>query len=1105
MDSTFPVTINLLVAGMCFLALWCTIFYTEVVIEVLNRFFILPMFCWVTNIRKSKSHQKNKTMASSSSLTLLAPPSSLPHIWVHHVFPSFHGADVRTNFLSHVLKELRSKGIDLFIDNNLERSKSIGPALIEAIRGSKIAIVFLSKNYASSTWCLNELLEIMKCREEFGQTVVPLFYQVDPTDIKKQTGDFGKVFRKTYRGKTKEEIRRWKRALTEVAQIAGFHSTNGKPEAEMIEDIATDVSNKLNLSAPCSDFDGLVGMESHMTKLGPLLRLDSDDVRKIGILGPRGIGKTTIARFLFNRHSPDFRLSVFMDSIKQKHAIMACSDDYGVKLDLQKQFMYQLTNEKDIKVSHPGVIKDRLKDKKVLVVLDDVDRSVQLEAMAKENSWFGAGSRIIITTQNQNVLKASGIDYTYRVNLPSENEGFQMFSMYAFGQKRSKHIYNPNVWKVRCLAGDLPLGLRVMGSYFQGISPGQDWIEALSRLNTNLDQNEEIASVLKLTYDTLHDEEKSLFLHIACFFAKESVDIVESCLATCFYNVTQGLHILVKKYQIHLYNGYIEMAELLVQLGRKIMREEHVSEPGKRRFLHDAKEIEEVLNDDKTGSSNVRGIDLNEDITCTSERAFERLSKLQFLRINGLGINPQSMNYIPKKLRVLSWRQFQLTCFPSSFNPNFLVKLEMQYSGLKKLWEGTQSLSNLKWMDLSESKRLKKLPDLSTATNLYDLNLCGCLSLVELPFSIGNAINLQQLNLSFCSSLVKLPSSIGNAINLIKLHLSGCSSLVDLPSSIGNAINLRFLVLIYCISLVKLPSSIGNAINLEVLNLSNCSSLVDLPASMRNLGRLSRLYLQNCSKLEVNLANINFESLEELDLSDCFSLKSYSESSTDTQELDSWRGRISRLRHLKLSGMKKLVSLPQLPNSVVELDAEDCESLKRLDCSFRNPGIRLNFLNCFQLNQEAKDLIIQTPTTRHTVFPGGEVPKCFPYQSYGSSLTVKLNQTPLGKSTKFMVCICAGEGRRISEWGYVGYIIKSKGNIVTSAGKRVDSFFPGHLYTFEVEVETKKLTSKKLVFEFGYLQKESYNPESPDTYQLKKLSNMLEIKQCGITPGGPFY
>ncbi|KAF8085334.1 hypothetical protein N665_0671s0013 [Sinapis alba] len=1129
MDSY--ISIAHLVAAICFLALLGAMF----------------------SIRKSRSHQENKTTASSS-LTVLSPPSLSPPNWIHHVFPSFHGSDVRTHFLSHVLKELKSKAIDLFIDNDIERSKSIGPELVEAIKGSRIAIVLLSKNYASSTWCLNELVEIIKCREKFGQTVMSIFYQVDPTDVKKQTGDFGKVFKKTCKGKTEEEIRRWKHALTEVAQIAGFHSTNGKTEAEMIEDIAIDVSNKLNLSAPCSDFNTLVGIESHMTRMGPLLQLDSDEVRKIGILGPSGIGKTTIARSLFNRHSQDFQLSIFMDNIKSKYARPACSDEYSVMLYLQKQLMSQLTNEMGIKIPHLGVAKDRLKDKKVLVVLDDVDRSVQLEAMAKETSWFGPGSRIIITTQDENVLKASGIEHIHRVNLPSYDEALQMFCMYAFDQKYPKDGFHELACKARDLVGRLPLGLKVMGSYFRGMYE-QDWTEALSRLRIHLDRDGEIASILKFGYDALNDEDKRLFIHISCFFSGEPVHVVERCLEKCFEDVRQGLRILSEKSLISWESGRVYMAELLVQLGRQIVRKESVSEPAKRQFLNDASDIGEVLSDDKADSSSVIGIDFQEyeEITWKSERAFERLSNLQFLRILGRGVNPRK----------------------------FLIQLDMTFSGLKKLWKETKPLKNLKWMDLSYSKRLKELPNLSTATNLQELNLRACSSLVKLPSSIGNAINLQILNLSECSKLVKLPSSIGNIFNLQELNLRACSSLVKLPSSIGNAFNLQFLDLFGCSSLVKLPSSIGNAINLKILDLEccsslvklpssiwnivnlqelnlkycsslteltssvwnianlekldlsgcsslvelpsvenainlrelnlihcsslvklpysignainlqklylcHCSSLVELPSSMRNLRKLSELEIRQCSKLEVNLANINLESLGELDISNCSLLKSYS---TDVEELVSWVEGVSYLHRLVLNGMKKQVSLPQLPDSILELDAEDCESLERLDCSFRNPDIRLNFRYCFRLNQEARDLISLMQTSEYAVFPAGEVPMCFTYRSPGSSLTLKLNQTPLGTSTKFKVCFICGDEEKSSVryWGdaFACCIITSGGNALTYCYKEVGRFLTGHLYTFEVEVETEEVISTELVFEFEV----NWVPDN---------SKICDIKECGI-------
>ncbi|CDY24834.1 BnaA08g14760D [Brassica napus] len=592
-------------AAICFYALLGTVFFN----------------------RKSRSHQENKTMASSS-LTRLAPPSSLPPNCKHQVFPSFHGVDVLENFLSHIVKEFKSNAIDLFIDNNIERSKSIGPALIEAIRGSRVAIVLLSKNYASSTWCLNELVEIMECREEVGQTVIPIFYQVNPTDIKKQKSYFGKVFRKTCKGKRNEEIQRWKHALTDVAQIEGYHSINWFNESEMIEYIATDVSNKLNLSAPSSDFDGFV-------------------------------------------------------------------------------------------------------------------------------------------------------------NFPSDDEALQMFCMYAFDQKYPKDGFEELACEVVSLVGRLPLGLKVMGSYFRG-SFEQEWTEALPKLRTHLDRDGEIASILKFSYDSLCDEDKRLFLHIACFFNCEKVGIVEDCLAKCFSDVRHGRRVLAKKslISINMDWGTIEMTRLLVQLGRKIVREQSVNEPGKRQFLNDAIEICEVLSDDRADSSSVIGINVEtyEDVECTSERAFERLHNLQFLRIPGKGVNPQSINYISQKLKVLIWLNSEMTCFPSNFNPKFLVKLEMMSSKLKKLWEETKPLNNLKWMNLSRSRRLEELPDLSTATNLYDLDLSYCSSLVKLPSSIGNAINLQSLHLSFCSNLVEIPPSIGNAVNIKKNSLIHCSSLlVSLP------------------------------------------------------------------------------------------------------------------------------------------------------------------------------------------------------------------------------------------------------------------------------------------------------------------------------------
>ncbi|XP_019097991.1 PREDICTED: disease resistance protein TAO1-like isoform X1 [Camelina sativa] len=434
--------------------------------------------------------------------------------------------------------EFQRMGITPFVDNEIKRGESIGPELIRAIRGSKIAIILLSRNYASSKWCLDELVETMKCREELGQTVMAVFHKVDPSDVKKLTGDFGKVFRKTCAGKSKEDTERWRQALAEVATIAGYHSSNWDNEAAMIKKIATDISNILINSTPSRDFDGFVGMRAHLEKMKPLLRLESDEVRIIGIWGPPGIGKTTIARVVYNQFSNSFQLSVFIENIKANYTRPTDSDDYSAKLQLQQMFLSQITKQKDMEIPHLGVAQDRLKDKKVLVVLDGVDKSVQLDAMAKETWWFGPGSRIIITTQDHRLLRAHGINYFYKVDFPATEEALQIFCMYAFGQKFPKTGFEELAWKVTYLAGNLPLGLRVMGSYFKGMSK-EEWKKSLPRLETSLDAD--IQSILKFSYDALDDEDKDLFLHIACFFNREEIEKVEEHLAKKFVEVRQRL------------------------------------------------------------------------------------------------------------------------------------------------------------------------------------------------------------------------------------------------------------------------------------------------------------------------------------------------------------------------------------------------------------------------------------------------------------------------------------------------------------------------------------------------------------------------------------
>ncbi|KAL1198467.1 Disease resistance protein ADR2 [Cardamine amara subsp. amara] len=171
--------------------------------------------------------------------------SSSPQVKNFDVFPSFHGPDVRRGFLSHLHSLFARKSITMFKDQEIERGHTIGSELVQAIRGAKVSVVLLSKNYASSGWCLDELVEILKCKEYLGQIVMPIFYDVDPSHVRKQKGDFGIAFQKTCESESEGKKWRWKEALTEVATIAGEHSHNWINEAAMVEQLATAVSKKL--------------------------------------------------------------------------------------------------------------------------------------------------------------------------------------------------------------------------------------------------------------------------------------------------------------------------------------------------------------------------------------------------------------------------------------------------------------------------------------------------------------------------------------------------------------------------------------------------------------------------------------------------------------------------------------------------------------------------------------------------------------------------------------------------------------------------------------------------------------------------------------------
>ncbi|XP_020867167.1 disease resistance protein RPS6 isoform X1 [Arabidopsis lyrata subsp. lyrata] len=958
--------------------------------------------------------------------------------WDYDVFPSFRGADVRKTFLSHFLKELDLKSIKPFKDSEIERSHSIAPELIQAIRGSRIAVVVFSENYATSKWCLDELVEILKCKEELGQIVIPIFYDLDPFHVRKQLGKFGEAFKNTCLNKTKNEIQLWRQALNDVANLLGYHSHTCNNEPKMIEDIVSDIFHKLN-ETPSKDFDNFVGINNHIAEMNLLLCLEYEEARMVGIWGPSGIGKTTIARALFNLLARHFQGKAFIDRAFVSKSIegyrRAKTGDHNMKLSLQGSFLSEILG-KNIKIEHLGALRERLKHRKVLIIIDDLDDLVVLEALAGQTQWFGSGSRIIVVTKDKHLLEAHGIDHIYKVGFPSEKQALEMFCRSAFSQNSPPDGFMELASEVAAFSGGLPLGLVILGKVVKGRNK-EDWIDMLPRLRKS--PNRDIVETLRFSYDELDSEEdKAILRHIACLFNGVDVNNIKMMLSDSELDVNIGLKNLADKSLINVVPSWnntniVEMHCLVQEMGRDVVRKQS-DKPGKREFLMNSKDICDVLRG-CTGTEKVLGISLDIDEVKKvriHKNAFDGMTNLRFLKFYKSSLErkkgfrwdlPERFNDFPDKLKLLSWPGYPMRCMPSNFCPEYLVELRMPNSKVEKLWEGVELLTCLKHMDFSESENLREIPDLSTATNLDTLVLNGCSSLVELH---DISRNISKLNLSQ-TSIVKFPSKL-HLEKLVELYMGQTKNerfwegVQPLPS-------LKKIVFSGCANLKELPD-LSMATRLETLNLSDCSSLAEVTLStIQNLNKLMILDMTRCSSLETLPEGINLPSLYRLNLNGCSRLRSFPNISnniavlnlnqTGVEEVPQW---IENFFSLELLEMWECNQLKCISPSIFTLDNlnkvafSDCEQLTEViwpeeveDTNNARTNLALiTFTNCFNSNQEA---FIQQSASQILVLPGVEVPPYFTYRSNGSSLTIPLHRSSLSQQSflEFKACVVVSE------------------------------------------------------------------------------------------------
>ncbi|KAK4344454.1 hypothetical protein RND71_037548 [Anisodus tanguticus] len=811
-------------------------------------------------------------MTEKSSYSYSASPDHTCR-WNYDVFLSFRGEDVRKTFVDHLYVALQTKSVHTFKDDEkLEKGKSIAPDLIRAIEDSRIALIIFSKNYADSKWCLDEVAKIMECKKQKGQIVLPVFYDVDASTVRKQKSSYGEAFSNHEARFKDNKVQKWRAALEEAANLPGWDlpNTANAHEARFIEQIVKDIMAKLVGQRHASNAKNLVGMESQMQKVYKMLGVGSGGVHFFGILGMSGVGKTTLARVIYDNISSQFEGACFLHEVRDRSA------KQGLER-LQEILLSEILVIKGLRINNlfegVNMQKHRLRYKKVLLVLDDVDHIDHLDVLAGKREWFGPGSRIIITTKDKHLLVKHDVEKMYKMRTLSEDESLQLFKQYAFKKNRpTKKFEDLSAQVIKYTAG-LPLALKVLGSFLYGRDLAE-WTSEVERLKQI--PEDEILKKLEPSFTGLNSNEQKIFLDIACFFTGKKKDSVTRILKSFNFSPIIGVKVLMEKSLITISEGRILMHQLIQEMGWHIVRREASDYTREYSRLWKSEDISHVLARNM-GTEKIEGISLNltkmyTDISQALERnlgtdnikemplnftnvkevnvsvtAFMQMTRLRFLKIKNAYVS-QGPDILPGELSWLSWHGYASKSLPINFQGERLVSMKLKNSRIIQVWKGSKVLGKLKYINLSHSHKLIRTPDFSGTPNLQRLILEECTSLVEIIFSVGDLKKLLLLNLKNCINLKTLPKSIGLE-SLEVLILSGCSKLKVFPEIEEEMNNLSELYL-EATALSEVPASVEKLSGVNVINLSSCKHLESLPKSIVRLKCLKTLNVSKCSKLK---------------------------------------------------------------------------------------------------------------------------------------------------------------------------------------------------------------------------------------------------------------
>ncbi|CAN0892251.1 Disease resistance-like protein DSC1 [Linum grandiflorum] len=930
-------------------------------------------------------------MAAAASSCSASRSSPYTGEWEYDVFLCFRGDDTRHGFTSHLMSALSDKQIRTFIDDKLDKTEGIDK-LVSILQRCALSVVVFSEKFADSVWCLEEVVTIAQSMNQIGHRVLPVFYKVDPFDVTDDFRSYAATMDCEYKARTTylEDKKRWMDALQAVANCAGHTSQAIKIESELIKAVVEDVQKQLINMSPGIKYNNLVAMGSRIFEVERLLAMDKvDDTCIIGLWGMGGVGKTTLAKACYERITSSNKgiKCLFVPNINSE-----CEKHHGVEEIVLKLYS-KLLNENNLNCEDLDITyrRERLSRLRVFIVLDNVESLQQLEQLALGDVFnlskvFAAGSRILVTTRNKKVLQ-NAMAKIYKVECLNDDESTMLFSLHAFKPDcRKDHWMDESRLATSYCKGN-PLALKILGSALFG-EDVHYWKSFLSGLRQT--GKLEIHDILRRSYDKLGAVEKRIFLDVACLLYGISRSRLIEYMATMYPSSYAKVKDLIDKSLLTCVsseNGEkIEVHDLLKEMAWNIVNEE--PKLGKRSRLVDPDDICKVLrtrnvhkllttselknwstsfldlfkgivlflpklkkrkvidmhwkeNNPLEEHRTTEGIHL--DLSKAKEMyleadAFDGMNSLSLLTFcntykqeNKIHLPYGGLNSLPDGLRWLQWDGYPLKSLPSKFYPQHLVNLIIRHSPIQRCWKGNDQpqLVNLMVLDFSFCINLSAIPNISSSSNLEELLLRGCKSLVEVPSHVQYLTKLITLDLCYCQNLKWLPhkfdSKLLKHVRMRDLNVTRCPEIIsrelvefDLSGT----------------SLLELASAIYNVKQSGSLHLSG-ENITEFPAITASL---KTYWLSHTSIREIDFpddhqhhqtsSELGFLRYHDLYLSGNSQLKSLPKSIWNM---------VSYL--LELHGSPLIESFPEISEPVTGLARiyiTECGSLKSLPSSISN-------------------------------------------------------------------------------------------------------------------------------------------------------------------------